>query len=301
MADRNRYRYGSRVEMILNEGIVLGFEEDVTLLVGQERALRVRETRKPTGGNRSLRRYEVSLEAFQRASEAEHLGERLALALLWSAISIKYSARLVYSGEMPYRVYDRALGGGLQMYADGYVARVTTPTVLAEVLEDFLNTDIAMVPELQTSMELFTAARMETSDRAKFVGLVSAVEPLAKQQKYKGVVKDLTKVFQQQLDEAEGIDDTVRESLRGRIADLRRESVRLAIRRLFDQHMPNNAPAWEAIDEAYGARSKMLHEGETYEDLAHRSSVIEDVLRLLYSRILGKALISRPGLAPGVA
>ncbi len=178
---------------------------------------------------------------------------------------------------------------------------MASPTVLAELLEDFLGTDLAMVPELETSMELFTAARMETSDRAKFVGLVSAVKPLARQQKYKGVIRELTISFQTQLDEAKDIEELVRESLRGRIADLRRESVRLAIQRLFQQHLPDNVPAWAAVDDAYGLRSKMLHEGETYDNLAQRSTVIEDVLRLLYAHILNKPLISKPALAPGVA
>ncbi len=107
MSDTKRFRYGGRVEIILSEGVVLGFEEDVTLLAG-DGAVRIRKSKKPTGGGPFLSRYEVSVEAFQKASEAERIGERLALALLWATISIKYSARLVYSGEVPYRVYDRS-------------------------------------------------------------------------------------------------------------------------------------------------------------------------------------------------
>lgn len=292
------FRYGARVGLIVDHGVDLGFEQDVTLLVGERAAIRLRHTPKYAGEGSHLRHVEVSLEAFAKASHAEAQGEKLALGLLWAAVSIKYAARLGYTGNDPYTVYNRAAGTGLQVHASGFVVRPTSPHVLAEILSDVLASDIEHSPELLTSMELFTAARMEASGRARFVALVSAIEPLAKQQQYGHPIPELAALFAEQLDATEGIDPEVVESLRGRIRDLRRESVRLAIRRLVRVHLPGEDTSWQVVDEAYAARSDLLHEGVVYSDLGQRSAVIEDVIRRLYASMLGKTLYTKPHFAP---
>jgi hypothetical protein len=50
--------------------------------------------------------------------------------------------------------------------------------------EIFSDDNIEVEEKLLVSMELFTSAKLETTDRAKFVGLVSAFEPLAQSEAY---------------------------------------------------------------------------------------------------------------------
>ncbi|MHC5854951.1 hypothetical protein [Nostoc sp.] len=118
------------------------------------------------------------------------------------------------------------------------------------------------------SMELFAAARLEATERARFVGLVSALEPLAEQKKFeypdlKKIVKDTLNKVQDSLD----LPDDIKRSLEGSISNLTRESVSHAIKRLIITHLSEDKMALEILEEAYTIRSKILHEGAFYPDL----------------------------------
>ena len=83
--------------------------------------------------------------------------------------------------------------------------------------------------------------------------------------------------------------ETIRDSLAGRVMELRRESVRQAILRTVGQEL-NDEAAVKFIDGAYGVRSKILHEGLRAVDLHELSNGVEAILRRMYSSIVGLPL-----------
>jgi uncharacterized protein (UPF0147 family) len=89
--------------------------------------------------------------------------------------------------------------------------------------EIFSDENIEVEEKLLVSMELFTSARLETSYRAKFVGLVSALEPLAQQEHYANQeLEKLVNSFVKQLTDT-SIPDNIKRSVEGRIRDLKKE------------------------------------------------------------------------------
>jgi hypothetical protein len=129
------------------------------------------------------------------------------------------------------------------------------------------------------AIEIFAAARLETTERAKFVGIVSALEPIAVQERHENEeLKSLLENFKKKLDNS-GLDPSLKASLRGRIEQLTLESVSHAIRRLVKESLPEDSDAVEIIEEAYNLRSKILHEGSTDADLQEKSRKVEETIR----------------------
>lgn len=106
------------------------------------------------------------------------------------------------------------------------------------------------------AMEIFAAARLETTERAKFVGIVSILEPIAVQERYENEeLTSLLEDFKKKLDSS-GLDPSLKASLRGRIDQLTLESVTRAIRTLIKESLPEDSDAVEIIEEAYNLRRK---------------------------------------------
>jgi hypothetical protein len=81
----------------------------------------------------------------------------------------------------------------------------------------------------------------------------------------------------------------LRQSLAGRIRQLRQESVRQAIIRTVRAYSEDNELV-RFIDEAYGVRSKILHEGARVTNLDDLIQRTESIIRSLYSRHFGVGL-----------
>jgi hypothetical protein len=151
------------------------------------------------------------------------------------------------------------------------------------------------LPEhILTSMELFAAARLEMTERARYVALVSALEPLASAQELTSEVGQLVNQFQEQLRDAESIPIDVRNSLDGRIQQLRYESIRQAIKRTVRTLLPDDPNAFNILDRAYALRSIILHEGARINDLVQRSAEVENYLRRMYAAMIGHELCTPP-------
>lgn len=90
---------------------------------------------------------------------------------------------------------------------------------------------------------------------------VSALEPLAEQQDMGAEVSRTVEALCVQFDANTSIPVGVRESVRGRLLQLKRESIRQALKRLCEKWFPSEPTAWSNIDRAYGLRSELLHEG----------------------------------------
>ena len=74
-----------------------------------------------------------------------------------------------------------------------------------------------MESRLILSMELFCAALLETNEHVRFVSAVCALEPLVEQKCLGGNVGNFVEAVLTNLENVGDIDDSLRDSLRGRI------------------------------------------------------------------------------------
>jgi hypothetical protein len=149
------------------------------------------------------------------------------------------------------------------------------------------------------SMELYCAAFLEPNERARFVTVVSALEPLAKQENLGTGVSDFVNGVVIALEKAEGIQDGIRASLKGRLEQLRQESVRQALLRLSNTWFPQRVDVRQRIDRAYALRSELLHEGTLLDpdiDIATETTHISNILRAIYEQASGRSFRAPTGV-----
>ena len=131
-------------------------------------------------------------------------------------------------------------------------------------------------------MELFGTSRLESNNRSKLIMLVSAVEALADQEDLSTQLGGLLAKLNEVVHEAEIDDRSLKESIAGQVKNLKRESARRAVKRLLaDYGLSGNDT--DFIDDAYAARSKILHEGMRVPDLASMVHRLEEILTRLYA------------------
>jgi len=161
---------------------------------------------------------------------------------------------------------------------------------------EVLTTSIPVDRQLLLSMEIFAAAKLEISDRAKFLGLVSSLEPLAAQANYPDSVLRLVDGFRAQVRSTDLANVSQEEASRiktlldSRLKDLERESIRQALLLTIREVFPGDNDSLKTIDDAYALRSKMLHEGTTDPYLDRKTHAVETILRRLYATRIGKPL-----------
>jgi len=228
-SSKNRRPYGVKLKFLLQEHYDFQFDGACTLLVAKGLIFEV----KPENDNPHLKGYcfQVIVDGFSTAGEAEQEGLKVALGLLWSAVSKSYSARLLYKTPLPCTVYDRNASHGITMKGYGTVSMSYTLDRLIEPLNQILESKSAVDPKLLVAVEIFASAKLETTERAKFVGLVSSLEPLATQERYEiDELKGLIQKFKQEL-ESSRLEQSLKDSLIGRIDQLKVESVSRAIKK----------------------------------------------------------------------
>jgi hypothetical protein len=139
-------------------------------------------------------------------------------------------------------------------------------------------------------MEIFCSSSLEASDRAKFLTAVSALEPLADEQTIGANVDTFVEECLAALRAAHSIDQQHRASLEGRINQLRRESIRQALRRIIEAKLPDHLTAPALVDAAYALRSELIHAGRLADydvDLGAETQKISVILKLFYARTMG--------------
>ena len=281
-------RYGAKVVFQLLHSASIGELDNVTLLLDSGKIATIEPAQSASweGG----KRFEITLEGFRTATEAETEGLRLSQSLLLTAISLNFGLRLNYRSQEPALVYDRfpASGIGITVQAEG-----VTGWGQSIVLDQFMSayTDPPLARSLLLSMELYCAAFLELNERARFVTVVSALEPLATQEDLGLPVSSFVDGALAALEQTKGIEEGVRSSLRGRLSQLRQESVRQALLRLSDSWFPQRTDVRQRIDRAYGLRSELLHEGTLLDpdvDLATEITQISHVLRAIYEQASGR-------------
>jgi len=230
------------------------------------------------------------IEGFETTAEAEKAGEWFATALMFNSVMYAPYVKIRYSLPDPYEVYSRRLPKKQSIRtflslkdADLYKKHTKVVNTLRKA---WLSTEGSNISErLFLALELYTTAQFENSDRAKFIGVVSAIEPLATQEDYSqkesyeiaAALEELCK----EVDTYTAIPDPIRASMKGQIRNLRRESVRRACRRLINDRLPEHDDATNIFEQAYSARSKMLHEGETPTDLERIYHEMQNLVRNL--------------------
>jgi hypothetical protein len=138
-------------------------------------------------------------------------------------------------------------------------------------------------------MEIFCAARFQQSERGMFLTVVSALEPLAETQPLESEVNEFVSKATEILTSVSGISQEVIDSLRFRLAQLRRESIRQALKRLVRETLPENPDAPRIIDNAYALRSQIVHNGRPDDldiDLEHEAVTIAALIRDIYAILL---------------
>ncbi len=285
----NKRPYGARVRIHLQTAGALGGAEEVCVPLPSGAFLTVEPTHKaPWEGGR---KYVVTLEGFATAAAAEAAGRRLVQALLWMAVSTDAPLKLEYLTYEPASVFERERSSGATCIAYGEVS--FAPTVVFAELHDAYALLAEPDEKLLLSMEIFCAARLESSQRATFLALVSALEPLAKEEPMGPAVALFVDECCQQLRASAGIQQELKASLEGRLLQLRQESVRQALRRLARTALPNQPEASRLIDEAYALRSQLIHSGVPADldvDLESESQALSRTIRALYASLLNRNL-----------
>jgi hypothetical protein len=288
--------YAVRVSLVLGTNVELNMTEDeVCLPFTDDYTIRiVKEHANPREQAASLKRVTVDLEAFPSACEAERAGKLLTASVLWVAaskrVTIAFERR---TGDFPFAVRDRTQSTGSSLRAEGRVHFNIMPEEFSSAAGGAYKLGIDVAPHVLTSMEFYASARMESTERARFIGLMTALEALSEQRDYGDEVARLLGELASRLEESpllagEG-KAALRSSLSSRLKQLRQESVRQAIVRIVREHGGEQGTV-RFVDEAYGVRSKILHEGFRASELHTLTDRLEDVMRQIYSAVLGLPL-----------
>jgi len=286
----SRRPYAAKISLILDKGLDYGFDGETSLLLEIPYIVKIRPE-ETTGVSEQVKyqKLTATIEGFQKAKEAEQMGLKLSLALLWTSISKKWPIKLEYHTPWPSIVFDRTQNSsGFKLSGEMNLKIRANPNIIADLIKEVISSAKDIDQKLLVSMELFASARLETTERAKFIGLVTALESLVTQEPYNNDdVEKLVSLFTDSIEKAENIPGRIKESLKGRVSSLKKESVSQAIVRFVRQYFPDNPEIIKLVKESYNIRSSILHEGTFDADLEEKGSLLEDIIRYIYSQILG--------------
>lgn len=289
--------YGAKIRLTLDKTDDFAFTDEACFpLNDKESLIRFVRLKPPNPFTGKIHnKFEVYLESFSTSSEAEQKGVKLSIAFLWAAISRNYPLRLESNSALPCIVYN---GTQVSNYKSGISATSTVKMSierLAESVNEVFSASIPVDEQLLVSMELFTGAKLEATERSRFVRLVSSLEPLAERSSYD--IPDLELLVDKFINELKSntfvIDRQIRDSVIGRAKELKQESIKQAIKRLVKEKLPNEPHTVRTVSEAYDIRSKILHEGSTDIDFQAKGQQIEKTIRKIYAKMLGLSLYAK--------
>jgi len=287
LARDHRRRYGARLTFRTLHPHHIGALANVTFLLPDGTIGRIRPDNRPSWEPGSG--YELEVEGFATAAEAEEAGMRSAQALLLTALDLDFGVRLVYTNHHPAAVFDRTVSAGDAMAALG-VTHWDESIVLERIVDGY------QVPlgdrKLTMSMELLASSYLEVNDRTRFIMAVSALEPLATAQPLGPEIDAFVERIVADFRADAAIPAPIRASLEGRLNQLRRESIRQSLLRLCDRWFPGNRDAFQYIDYVYRLRSEILHEGAVTDPdilLSHELPKVRRHVRHIYEREYGRS------------
>lgn len=284
--------YGVRTLVHLKTAASFGNTRGVSHFIENGQLLNIIPNEKAPweGGDKFL----ITLEGFPTATVAEKSGHKMIQALLWTSISMNFDLKLEYNTHEPTRIFDRTLSAG-----NGISGYATVGWPIDRVLEEFHDSYIQFSepdPAILLSMEIFSGARLELSQRSQFLAIVSALEPLAKKRELEPELIKFIDSCIDRLNEDNLISEGKKESIRNRLALLKTESIRQSILGLIRETLPKSEKALKIIDEAYKVRSAIVHKGQPDEldlDLSKFGNIVRNIIRDLYSNMLNRKLFSK--------
>lgn len=285
---KNVYSWSAKVDFVIGHGGGFHDLDDLatSLLWQNDYILRLEPRRiHPVQEAAGISGYRFVIEAEDSASGAESLGTRLAFGLLSLAVEQRWGLSLSWpDSPSPCRVIDRLKSVGVG--GEGF-ATVTRYMYVSDFV-DKLETGFARyshVPDrLLLSMELFASSMLEVSSRSKLVILVSALEALATQENLEQELGDMVATLIKVVEESAFDDESLKSSICGQVLNLKRESARRAIRRLLlENGMTLDDVSF--VEEAYGARSKIVHEGKRVSELDAMVAKLENMLIRVYRNL----------------
>lgn len=279
-------RYGTKlVFQVLDKGFIGNLERVTILLDDGAYATLVPERQASWEGGQ---RFSLTLDGFPTAALAEEHGLRLVRGLLWTSISLNFGIRLKYNTQEPTIVYDRLLSPGLSSRGEGKTS-FPASWVIDRLQAGYILPD-PVDRTLLLSMEIFSAAHLEASERAIFLSTVSALEPLAKAQHLGSQVDTYIDECLAMLKNRMDINPQHCQSIRGRLNELKKESIRQAMKRLLHNKLPEDTSAPDIIDQAYSLRSQLIHNGIPDDpdiEFETETQKVSLIIRKLYARELG--------------
>lgn len=275
--------YGVRIQFRLKTIGDIGNLENACILLDTGSFLTISPGKKaPWEGGEVMK---IDLEGFSTAAAAEQSGRKLVQALLWTSIKNKSPLQLQYQSYKPTYIFERNRSQGLSCSA--YSHRILNTKNIVNCLHDnYLNLP-ETEPSLLLSMEIFAGSKLETSERAIFLSMVSALEPLAKTKRLGEEVNQFIKTTIKNLKSCDNVPSAIHNSLTGRLNQLRNESIRQALKRMAIEIIPEITNASMVIDEAYNIRSQIVHNGQPSDldiDFNEKLQGLEEVIVAIYKK-----------------
>jgi hypothetical protein len=229
----------------------------------------------------------IELEGFASATDAEASGRKLTMVLLWHAIKHGHALMLTYQTPKPVYVFERNRSSGFGAFGYG------DSIINQETVIESLSADYSQIPgndqKLLLSMEIFAASKLETSERAKFLSMVNALELLPNRKKHGNKVKEFIDKIQKQLKENKEINKELKHTLSSTIGNLKKESISQSLKRYVAEILPEIANSSSTIDAAYKIRSQIVHSGQPKDSIKDINEIMIDlemIIRTIYSKTL---------------
>lgn len=278
--------YLSEFTIQLERGTNFPFDGDCSLLTNNDQIIKfIKIVDKKNSGHQN---WKIVVDSFKTAVLAEKYGVKMVLGILWASIQNSYGIKLIHNSALPCLVKYKTSSRGFNFKAE--ITVVQSIDGIIDPINEILSINNDISSKLLAACELFAAARNETTDRARFVGLVSSLEPLCEQTIYEvDSLNTLLSSFEKQISEIQiesntEFDEKIKNSLIGRIQQLKRESVNQAIKRTIENYFPGDKEISETVIESYNIRSKVLHEGYSDPDFNIYCKRIEKIIRELIIR-----------------
>ena len=174
LANPRKRPYGARLKLHVQSALAFGEVEEVCALLSTGALATI--TADPALPWLAGARYTVEVEGFRDGASAETTGRRVATALLWSAVKLRIPLRFEYFTPEPSTVFDR--NQAVTITSSSHAATGWPTAVVLDEFHRGFDAAKDVEPSLSLSMEISAGARLEASERARFLACVSALEPL---------------------------------------------------------------------------------------------------------------------------
>jgi hypothetical protein len=152
------------------------------------------------------------------------------------------------------------LAFGFVYFGRPILKRPISNSNLEEKVTESYAPDKALTKKQTLAAQLYSQSHFQSSDAARFLTLISAIEALAERQRRAPATVALVKRMIEKAATAGDLEESERKSLTDGLGNLKRESISSACRRLVRTHCGD--PAVENFTRAYGIRGELLHNGE---------------------------------------